>query len=33
MCQEVTDIEITFSNRLSWRKMTVRCAHGQASET
>jgi hypothetical protein len=33
MCQDVTDIEMTFSSRFRWRKMMVRCAHGQASDT
>jgi hypothetical protein len=33
MSGETTDNETTFSSPLSLRKMTVRCAHGQASET
>ena len=33
MSGETIDIEMTFSRPLSLRKMTVRCAQGQASET
>ena len=33
MSGDTTDIEMTFSRFLSLRKMMVRCAHGQASET
>ena len=33
MSGETIDIEMTFSSAFNLRKMTVRCAHGQDSET
>jgi hypothetical protein len=33
MSGETTDIEMTLSSAFSLRKMTVRCAQGQASDT
>ncbi len=33
MSGETIDMEMTFSRALSLRKMTVRCAQGQESET
>ena len=33
MMGSTTDLEITCSSRLSLRKINVRCAHGQASDT
>ena len=33
MSGETTDSDMTFSSAFSLRKMMVRCAHGQASET